>query len=466
MPSSPPPPDLRRVIGFWSGVAILIGCTIGSGIFRTPASIAGHLRDPRLILGLWTAFGIITLCGALALAELAAMLPQTGGIYVYLRAAYGDSAAFVFGWLYLLVTTPSSIGTLITFFSEQVIRLSHVVPPSGFDDERQALVQGVAISAIIALTVVNLLGVRLGTAIQNVFTSIKVGALAVLIASVFAFGRGDWGHLTAPSAAPADLPLLPGIAAAASSIIWTYDGWIGASLVAGEVIDPARRLARIICVGTLALVVLYLGANLAYFYMLPIEEMAGAKAGVAAKVISLAAGPWAGRIIGLCILASVFGAANGSILTRARVVYQQARDGLSFGFLARLHPRWGTPHVAILVQGAVAVLLVIFLRDFDALATYFVVVEWAALIFAVAGIFVLRRKMPDAPRPYRTPGYPWVPLVFIVGTAIGLAAIVWKEVWGQAEVNYSPLVGIGIALAGFPVYAVWKRVVRGTSRSS
>ena len=170
-------------------------------------------------------------------------------------------------------------------------------------------------------------------------------------------------------------------------------------------------------------------------------------------------GPIGGALIGAAILCSVFGALNGNILAKPRVAYAMARDGLTFGFLGRVHPRWATPHAAILIQAAMAILLVVALRDFDALTTYFVVVEWSALLFAVAAVIVLRTRLPEAPRPFRTPGYPWVPLVFLVGTLAGLVAIVWGEI-DRPVPNYAPLWGLLLAGAGFPVYAVWRAAQR------
>ncbi len=456
--------DLRRVIGFWSGVAILIGCTIGSGIFRTPASIAAKLDQPLLILGLWTGLGIITLCGALTLAELACLIPKTGGIYAYLRAAYGDATAFVFGWLWLLISTPASLGAMSTFFAEQLLvrfRPDGANPVlfrwGSWSGGELTEVQAVAMAVTVVLSLFNVFGVRLGTAIQNIFTSIKVGALLAIIAAAFLLGSGDPGRWVHGTGRVMALSPVAGLAAAMASVVWTYDGWIGASLVAGEIKDPQRKLSGIMIVGTLALVVLYVGANLAYLYLIPLNLLQEDKAKVATRVMDMTVGPAGGTIVGYCIMASVFGALNGSILSNARVTYAQARDGLAFAFLGRCHPRWKTPHVAILIQGAAGVVLIQFLKDFDSLTTYFVVVAWGSLIFAMAAIFVLRRKMPDAPRPYRTPFYPWVPLVFIAGTTIGLSAIVWNDALSLDPPNYSPLVGIGIALAGFPVYWLWRQ---------
>ncbi len=449
--------ELRRVIGFWGGTALIIGITIGSGIFRKPGRLAELVPDPAIILGLWALFGVICICGALAVAELSAMMPQTGGVYRFLRAAYGDAAAFVFGWLYLLVTVPAAIGALSAFFAELLLKDFLGVPP---DDAHRGMYVGVACGTIVLLTIPNLLGTRLGTGVQGVLTAIKVAALIAIIAISFALGRGDFGHVRTVSPGPVGFANL---AAAAASVIWAYDGWVAVSMIAGEVIEPERRMKPIIITGMLAIVVLYLGANLAYFYMLPLGAMATEKEGVPQRIMCVILGPVGGTAISLCIMASVFGALSANILTKPRVAYAMAKDGLTFGFVGRVHPRWGTPHVAILIQSAVAMALVLWLRNFDALTDYFVVVEWFALLFTVAAVFVLRKKSPDAPRPFRTPLYPWVPLFFMVGAGTGLAAIVGGQV---VSGNFSPIIGLGIALAGFPVYFAWRRFTRGSGRGS
>jgi APA family basic amino acid/polyamine antiporter len=214
-------------------------------------------------------------------------------------------------------------------------------------------------------------------------------------------------------------------------------------------------MRRVIVGGMLLIVLLYVGANIGYFYALPVEAMAQETGGVPQRIVSDRLGPIGGTLIAAAILCSVFGALNGNILAKPRVAYAMARDGLTFGFLGRAHPRWSTPHFAILIQAAMAVVLVVLLRDFDAITTYFVVVEWSALLFAVGAVFVLRAQMPEAPRPFRTPGYPWVPLAFLIGTTAGLVAIVWGEV-DRPVPNYAPLWGLALAAAGFPVYRLWR----------
>jgi amino acid transporter len=437
--------DLRRVIGFAGGTALIVGITIGSGIFRTPPTIAGLVPNPLVIMGLWTAFGLISICGALAVAELSSLLPRPGGVYVFLREAYGDAAAFVFGWLYVLITTPTTIAALSVVFAEFLLNL--LGRPAG-----AATVQMIAIAAIIILTFANVLGARVGAAVSEVTTLVKVTALAAIIVGAFLLGHGSLSHITEGGAVQGG-----GLARAVAAVIWTYDGWIAVSMIAGEVVAPERLMKRIIIVGMLVIVTLYIGANLAYLYMMPVGVMAQQKEAIARTVMTAIAGPAGGVLIMLAIMTSIFGALNGNLLAKPRVAYAMACDGLTFAVLGKTHPRWSTPWVAVLIQGVIAIIMVLVLRDYDTLITYFVVVEWAALIFAIGAVFVLRRKMAEAPRPFRTPAYPWVPLLFVVGTVVGLSAIVW----GQIQVhNFSPLYGLAIAAAGFPVHHLWKRLKR------
>ena len=434
--------DLRRVIGFWSGTALIIGITIGSGIFRTPPTIAGLVPNAPIIMALGVAFGLISICGALTVAELSSMLPRTGGVYVFLREAYGDAAAFVFGWIYVLVTTPATMAALATVFAEFLLDLLRV--PADV-----VTVQAIGITAIVALTFVNVLGARVGAAVSGATTLIKVAALAAIILGAFLVGQGSAANLAEGGPVRGD-----GLARAVASVIWTYDGWIAVSMIAGEVLAPERLMKRIIIAGMLTIAVLYVGANLGYLYMMPIGTLAVQKQAVARTVMESIAGPAGGLAIMVAVMVSVFGALNGNCLARPRVAFAMARDGLTFSFLGKVHPRFATPWIAMLLPSAGAIVMMLVLRDFDTLTTFFVVVEWAALIFAVAAVFVLRRKMADAPRPYFTPGYPWVPLCFVVGTVAGVTAIVWGEI--QAR-NYSPIYGLCIAAAGFPVHHVWKR---------
>jgi len=442
--------DLKRVIGFWGGTALIVGITIGSGIFRKPVTLAGLVPDPRVILGLWTAFGIISICGALALAELSSMMPRTGGVYVYLRAAYGDSSAFVFGWIYLLVATPATIGALATFFGELFANVFHLPVSTA---------PVTAAATLIALALINIMGAKLGTALGGLFTAIKMGALLLLMVVSLFVVDGSFSHL---SAAPGTQVQGAALGRAMASVIWAYDGWIAVSMIAGEVITAEKLMKRIIVAGMGVIVFLYLGANIGYFHAMSLPDMAKEPLGVPQRIMTMVMGPKGATLIAACIMCSVFGALNGNVLAKPRVSYALAQDGLTFGFLGRAHAKWGTPWLAILIQSVAAIVMIVLLRDpkepgrlFDKLTTYFVVVEWFALLFAVGAVIVLRIKKPDVERPFKTPAYPWVPLVFLVGATAGLAAIVWGE-W--VDGNRSPVYGLLIAVAGFPVFWLWRKL--------
>jgi amino acid transporter len=430
-PGGPPATDLKRAIGFWAGVAIVIGSIVGSGIFRTPAEIARVLPNPGIILALWVAFGLVSLCGALTLAELSSLLPRTGGTYVILQKAYGDAAAFTFGWMYLVGAIPASLGAVAMVFSEQVVELSGGQPATTSPFLVKAMV-------------------------QSLFTVIKMAALAALFFLALAAGGADWSRLSTGGGV-----LAGGLAQAAAFIIFTYNGWAYLGLVAGEVKDPERQVSRIILSGMFIVIVFYLATNLMYHLSLPVSEMAQETV-VARRVAADLFGPAGGAAMNAVILASVFGTLCAIVLTNSRVPYAMARDGLGFAILGRCHPKFATPHVALLVQGAITVALILWLGSFGRLSTYFVLVEWTALVFAIAAIFVLRRTMPEAPRPYRTPGYPWVPLVFVLVVSLFLLGIAWSS---AARGDWAPVLGLAISLAGFPAFKLWRRLARGGVRS-
>jgi len=273
-PVQPPTQDLRRVIGFTGGTALIVGITIGSGIFRTPPTIAGLVPHPLVIMGLWAAFGLISICGALALAELSSMLPDAGGAYVFLRHAYGDAPAFVFGWLFVLVTTPTAVAALATVFAEFLLNVLGAA-------EKTSTIQIIAIVGIIALTLANVLGARIGAAISELTTLVKISALAAIILGAFLLGDGSFSHFSGGESVQNS-----GLARAVASVIWAYDGWIAVSMIAGEVVAPERLMKRIIITGMLVIVTLYVGANLAYLYMMPVDVMAQQKEAIARTVMT------------------------------------------------------------------------------------------------------------------------------------------------------------------------------------
>jgi amino acid transporter len=429
--------QLSRRLGFWSVVGIGIGITIGSGIFRTPAAIATRVPDPTLMLAVWGLGGLISLCGALSFAELAAALPYTGGIYVYLRESWGRILAFLFGWSQLTLIRASATGAISTVFSEYLLR------SLGYDPAAHATAADcIAAAAIVGTAAANIRGVRLGAALVGVSSAMKFGALAlmVLVSAVLGAGAGgSTAHFTA-EAGPVEAGLF---GLALISVLWAYDGFADASYVSGEVSDTNRALPRAIVAATIAIVAIYLAANLAYLYVNPIERI-GRSPLIAADTMEAIFGPVGVAMVSVLVTVSTFGALMSTMLTAPRTFFAMAGDGLFFRKLAGVHPRYGTPHVAIALAAALGVVFV-FARTFEQLADSFVLSIWPFYGLAVAGLYRLRRTRPDLPRPYRVPGYPVVPAVFV---AAGVYLV------GNALLT-DPLptaATLAIIVAGIPVY--------------
>src|SRR6266536_2942919 len=434
------PERLPRTLGLWSSVALVVGITIGSGIFRSPAGIARQAPNPMVMLGLWVGGGVITLCGALSLAEIAAALPQTGGIYAYLREAWGRRAAFLFGWSELVLIRASALGGIAVVFGEYLLR-SVGVDPAG----HVLLARGLSAGAIVFAAAVNVRGANLGALIVGVATWAKFSALAVLVLASFALGAShgaDAAHFAAPSVGP----LAAGsIGLALVSVLWAYDGWADLSFASGEVKDPGRNLPRAIILGTLALIAIYVLTNLAYLYVLPIEAV-GRSPLVAADTMLALFGRGGVVLVSVFVMISSFSSLNGSMLASPRVFFAMADDGLLFQAIASVHPRYKTPYVAIILAAILGVALVMS-RSFEALTDTFVLAIWPFYALGVAAIYRLRARRPDLPRPYRAIGYPVVPAVFIAAVAAFVL---------NAIVQDPRSTGITIALifAGVPVFMI------------
>lgn len=429
--------QLARRLGFWSAIGIVVGVTIGSGIFRTPASIAFRVPDPALMLGVWLAGGLITLAGALSVAELAASLPQTGGWYVYLREGWGRLVGFLFGWSELVLIRASANGAISTVFSEYLFR------SLGRDPAVNGVATDfVAAAAIVAAAVVNIRGVQLGAIVAGVSSVAKFSALALLVLASFALGGGT-GATTANFTAVAG-PVHAGMfGLALISVLWAYDGFADVSFAAGEVRDPQRTLPRAIVAGTLAIIAIYVAANVAYLYVNSVERMAVSPL-IAADTMQALFGQAGVAFVSVVVTISTFGALIAIMLSAPRIFFAMADDGLFFRGIARVHPRYGTPHVAIALSAALGVFFVL-TRTFEQLADTFVLTIWPFYGLAVAGLYRLRRTRPDLPRPYTVPGYPVVPAVFV-------AAVIYLV--GNALIADPVWTGItfAIVLAGVPVY--------------
>jgi APA family basic amino acid/polyamine antiporter len=435
---------LPRKLGLLSAVAVLVGSTIGSGIFRTPAVIAGHIDDAGLFLAAWIAGGVVALAGALTIAELAALFPRSGGIYVYVREAFGSLPAFLFGWAELVILRPAAYGAIAVTSSEYLLRTFGVAlgtPVLGPLTREQL----VAIVMIAGVAAINRRGIEFGAIVQNLSTALKVAALLGLVALGLLLTPGEL-----PPAAPA-APAGPQAGAfvlAMVAILWAYDGWADLGFVSGEVRDPQRALPRVFIAGTAVVVGLYLAANFVYLQVIPIGRMAGTPL-VAADVASVLLGPVGMTLVAAAVMISTFGTLNGSMMTGPRVFYAMAEDRLFFRRLAQVHPRYGTPSACIVLGAALGIVFVS-VRTFAELADQFVIGIWPFYALSVAAVFVLRRRRPELPRPYRTWGYPVVPLVFLLASIFLLGNYAW---------NKPQQFGIDCALvlSGVPVFVLWNR---------
>jgi amino acid transporter len=435
---------LPRHLGLWSTTAVLITSVIGSGIFRVPATVAGQLGSPGPALLAWALGGAIALCGALTMAELAAAMPRSGGVFAYILEAFGPMPAFLFGWAELTVIRASALGAISTIFAEYLGYFLHFSPMQ---------VRYVAAGAIVLVATFNYVGINFASAVINMTTPAKYGALAALALLAFLAGDGSPAHFQPLWRAGVGPSLL---ATALVSIMWSYDGWGDLAFIGGEVKDPGRNLPRALIMGTGAIVVVYLLVNLAYIYLVPISEMAGARliAATAAERIPLLGGAGA-AVVSAIVMVSCFGTLNGSMLTGPRVFFAMADRGLFFQGIARVSPRFRTPSTAIGLAATLGVIYVL-RNDFQALADKFVLGIWPFYALAVAGVYRLRRTRPDMPRPYRAIGYPVVPALFLLG-AVGMVmnALVTdlQDTW----------VTFAIIAAGIPAYYAW-RLVTGRSR--
>ena len=433
-------PTLKRQLGLWSAVAVLVGSTIGSGIFRSPAGIADKLPGPVPLMAVWIAGGLFALCGALTLAELSGAFPETGGAYVFIREGWGRLAAFLFGWAELTLIRAASLGAISTTFAEYLMRVRGYDPSL---EPYRTYVHYVAAVAILLTATFNYVGVRWGSLVQNVTTLAKYGGLLFIILLAFALGLPQTGGHYTP-AVPEGSFHIAAFGLALVSVLWAFDGWADLSFVAGEVKDPRRTLPRAIIIGTVAVIVIYLLANLAYLAVLPVEEIRRSRL-VAADVAERLMGAPGVIFVALTVMLSTFGTLNGTLLTAPRIFFAMADDGLFFKKVAAVHPRFHTPYVSILLTTGLGVVFVL-LRTFEQLADTFVTAIVPFYALAVASIFVLRKRANYDP-PFRVPLYPIVPALFILATCflLGNAILDKTSRWPTMAV-------LGIILLGVPVY--------------
>ena len=431
--------DLPRRLGVTDATAIVIGIVIGSGIFVLPNLIARSLPSARAILAAWVISGVLSFFGALAYGELGAMMPATGGQYIYLREAYGPLCAFVSGWTFMLAVLSGGSAWLAVTFS---IYAGYFLPLT------PAARQWLSVALIAVLSAINYVGVREGAWVQRIFTFLKIAALLVLIAAAFVSP-----HSASAVAQPVRSPVsLAQFGVAMAACLMAYNGWSYVNFVAGEVHHPERNLLRSLVIGMAAVMFLYVLANLAYLKVLAIPEIASTER-VGADLAIRTMGPAGGTFVSLTIVLSIIGAVNGCVLTAARIPFAQARDGLFFERFGKVHPRFQTPGFAIICGGIWTIVLVL-TGSYDTLYTYSIVAAWIFYTLSVASVFVLRRKLPDAPRPYRMWGYPWTLWVFV-------AVSVWFVVNSFMTQPKPSSMAFVIAASGVLGYRLWRRLAPG-----
>jgi len=434
--------ELRRELGVPSAALLVVGGIIGSGIFFTPAEVARALPGGGAILATWAVGGFLALAGALTYAELGAMLPDAGGPYVYIRHAFGPLPAFLYGWMVLVSIASGAIAAVAMGFAGYLSRFVDLAPVGGS--------LGVAAATIVVLSITNVVGLRPGVALQNVLTGAKIVALTALVV-----GGAIWWTSIGPPPPVVDAPppresLASGFAAAFVAVLFTIGGWQQMNMVAGEIRDPRRTIPRALLVGIVIVIAIYLGANAVYLHALGRDGLA-ASAAVAADTAERLVGPVGATFITVAAMISILGFVNVAILTNSRLPYALARDGVFLAAVGRVHPRFGTPHLSIALMGGWAlVLLLVTGGEIGALLSGVVFADWIFFGLGAASVFVLRRTMPDAPRPYRAWGYPVVPAVFVLAAGFGVLSA-----WVAAP--RTSLLGSVMLVVGVAVYRWFSR---------
>jgi APA family basic amino acid/polyamine antiporter len=421
------------------GAALLVGAVIGSGIFVVPSLIARRIPEPGLVIAIWLFSGLLVLCGALALAELGAMLPESGGLYVYMREAYGPFFGFLYAWTNMLVVIPGAVAALTTAF---LMYLEHFLPIA------PAAEKAVGIAVLLGLAYVNARGVRWGANVQNGFTLLKVASLLGLVALVVLTRRGEVAHFLPLWPSRFTPELLGGVGVAMISTLFAYDGWHFVGYVAGEIREPGRNVPPSIFLGVLVVVVIYLAANFAYLFAIGQPGIAASDR-VAADAASAMIGPAGGTLITLAILCSIFGAISANVLAGPRVFFAMARDGLFFRRIADIHPRHSTPANAIWLLSSWAGLLTL-TGGFEHLITMAMFANWILFAMVAGSVVVLRRRHPAWERPYRVPAYPLPVVIFVlVASAFVVNTLI--------EAPRSSLFGLGIVGGGVLFYLLLRK---------
>ncbi|MGQ0765074.1 MAG: APC family permease [Gemmatimonadota bacterium] len=432
--------SLRRTLGTTDLSLLVIGNVIGSGIFIVPSTVLRQAGgDVTLASLVWLAGGLLSLMGALSYAELGSMQKGNGGLYAYIREGFGPFPAFLYGWTLFFVIGAGTIATLVVAAAGYMTQFMPLTPI-----QRKLI----AVLLVLAICIVNIRGTRQSASLQNVATAIKVGAIMVL--SALFFTLGDSNLTSTPSPEPTSVAA---IGLAMVSVLWAYEGWQYVTFSDSEAVDPQRTLPRAIVLGTVALIAIYLIANFGYLVAIGADRVMASER-VAGEAATSILGPTAGALVAVAIIISMVSAAHATVITAPRVFYNMAADGLSVPAMATVHPRFGTPAVAILASCAWAAVLAL-TGTFEQLLTWVVFVGWIFYALGAAAVIALRYKRPDAERPFRVPLYPLTPILFVLAGA----AIVVNTVMEQPVQS---LIGVAVVLLGAPAYLVLRRPVWGT----
>ena len=464
------PQKLAKTIGIWSATTIVIGSIIGSGIFMKPATMAAQLGSPYMLIIVWLVAGVISICGAMAFAELGTMFPETGGQYIYLRNIYGDFIAYLYGWSSIAVinsATIAAIAFVCAGYADSFLHLPHLnesieksitihIPMIGdIRPLENFSVKMLAMSIIIFLSIANYLSVRSGNAIQLFATILKTAAILLLVFGILFSGVGSVNNFftNAPGFNLSGWQLVPAFMAATTGAFMSYDGWCNVNMVAGEIKNPEKNITKSLIAGVFTCIVVYVLVTLAYMYVLPIAEMAGAPL-VANDAIQKVMGDKGVIFIAILIVVSTFGATSVNLLACARVIFAMSEKKNFFPEMAKVHPRFNTPGNAVLLLGIWSSILVMS-GSFDLLADMFIFMGFVFYALVVAGVFILRNRMPNAERPYKTWGYPVMPFIFVLFSIAYLFITLYSDISNYNE-HKSPIInsvfGLILTAIGIPLY--------------
>lgn len=487
------PAALSRQIGLITVVSCGIGSMIGSGIFKKPGVMATQLASPELLVLVWVVAGLMTLFGSLSIAELSGMFSDAGGQYAYFNRAYNRFVGYLYGWAVFAVIQTGSFAGIAYVFSDslgyfvQFPRLSaayetfaiHIPFLGNITPFRFIGLKLCTISLIVFLTTVNYLGVRFGSAVQVLFTSMKLLTITAIVVLAFTLGHGGTANLIQSSIAPgtSSVSTLLAFIVAMSGAFWAYDGWINVTYISGEIRDVQRTLPRGMFITAVTVMTVYILVNLAYLYVIPVDEMGarylaaqakGQSYLVATDVARTFWGEWSGALIAAAVMISTFGATNGTIMMTARVHFSMAREGLFFRKIGEINPRFMTPGPALVIQCVWASLLVLS-GTFDQLTDMLIFVSWMFYVAGALGVIILRRRMPDAPRRYRVWGYPWVPCAFVLFALVYVVFTLYSDITayraGRAPLINS-LMGVFLVALGIPGYLYWSRKQKQTGEDT